>query len=456
MHRRRCPLTGRLARLGDPLSFVLRRLAPLLPPVRAGAHRLPVHIAVRDSRSDPDHARQAVKELVTDEGAHIVITMAGTQVLPAVADACADLRTPCLSTTFPRQAYEHCRTAAERDRWTYHFAWGLEDIAAVFADMWERVGGVRRVACLWNDELQGDLLRRWFAPVAAERGRPLVDPGAYREGTADFGACVEHLRRHDVNAVTSAATGADLARFHQRAREAGLDLRLLTCSRWLTYPHAESAPAPRDRAAFEGLVRARVATLVYWTPRHPHRSSVDGTTSAELADAYQQATGRMWLQPLGLAHALVDVAHHALSRADDPTDRASVAAALSRTRLETVVGPLDWTAGDSPNVARVPLAGGQWHPKPPTATNCTSSPTPRPRTCPSPRTCSPRADPRRAPAAQPPRAGAAARRSRGGAASRRRRLAPGPAARLLRRRIPRGRPAPLGATAAAIGMIYLI
>ncbi|CAL9329013.1 hypothetical protein SUDANB113_00028 [Streptomyces sp. enrichment culture] len=83
------------------------------------------------------------------------------------------------------QAYLHARDAApgHRFRWTYHFAWGLDDIAAVFADLWERVGGRSTVGCLWNDDLQGTLLRHeryGFAPVTsparAHPGRPRCLP----------------------------------------------------------------------------------------------------------------------------------------------------------------------------------------------------------------------------------------------------------------------------------------
>lgn len=109
---------------------------------------------------------------------------------------------------------------------------------------------------------------------------------------------------------------------------------------------------------------ARVATLVYWSPGHPYRSSLDGTTRAELARAYQETTGASWLQPLGLAHALLETALHALATAADPADRASVADAVARTRLDTIAGTLDWTGGPKPNIALLPLVGGQWHPSP--------------------------------------------------------------------------------------------
>lgn len=353
------PRTGRLARLGQPLAFALERLASRLTHITQGTRRHRVRLAWRDSRSEPDGARRAVAELVRDENVRMVVTMDGTRTLPAVADACEVLSIPCLSTVFPWQAYVSGRGTepARPFRWTYHFAWGLDDIAAVFAEMWERVGPGRTVGCLWNDGPQGQSLRHpghGFAPVAAARGHTLVDPGGYREPAACFERHVRRFKEAGAEVVTSAATVEDLALFQRQAREAGLRPRLITCSRWLTYP--------RENAATDGLSNTRVATLVYWTPRHPFHCSLDGTTAAALAGDYQRTTGRPWLQPLGPAHALVEIAAHALATAADPTDRPAIAAALGRTRLPTIAGLIDFTCGPTPNVALLPLAGGQWRP----------------------------------------------------------------------------------------------
>ncbi|MFD5007734.1 ABC transporter substrate-binding protein [Streptomyces mutabilis] len=360
------PLTGRLAPLGKPLTYVLRALAPQLAHVRNGNRRYDVTTAVRDSRSDPAAARQAVHDLVTADQAHIVLTMAGTQVLPAVADACEELGVPCLSTTFPWQAYVHSRGVdrGHAFRWTYHFAWGLDDIATVFARMWEQIDGPHIAGCLWNDDLQGTLLRHHeygFAPVTSARGHTLADLGPYREPATDFHTQVGRMREHGVDIVTSAATATDLALFHHQARQAGLRPRLITCSRWLTYPHTHTTAAP---GIHDELADARVATLVYWSPNHPYRSSLDGTTCADLAHAYQRDTGESWLQPLGLAHALVETAHHALTTANDPTDHAAVAHTLAGTSLATIAGSLDWKRGPTPNIALLRVAGGQWRPGP--------------------------------------------------------------------------------------------
>ncbi|GAA3642294.1 hypothetical protein GCM10022267_31190 [Lentzea roselyniae] len=133
-----------------------------------------------------------------------------------------------------------------------------------------------------------------------------------------------------VQVVTAAADARDLAEFAAAAGRRGLRPLLITCSRWLSYPFGAE------------------------------RAALDGRSAAELAAAYEKMTGRPWLQPLGLAHALVEVAVHALRSADDPGDRHAVAAALAQTRLDTIGGTLDWTAGPASSIARVPLTSGRW------------------------------------------------------------------------------------------------
>lgn len=302
-----------------PLDFVARALP------------WPVDVLVRDSASTPEGARAAALSLA-DAGVRVVVTLGGTETLPAVARACTEREVPCVSTTLPWQVFaDEVFGDAHRPGWAFHFSWGLDDIAAVFADLWERLGPALTVGCLWNDGTQGRALRRWFRPVAEARGHRLVDL-SYRE----HGGELPDLA--GVGVVTSAATAGDLATAIGRVRP-----RLVTCSRWLTYPFGVARHALLDR----------VATIVYWTPDLDHR----GGSGRDLATAYETATGSPWLQPVGVAHAALEVACHAVAAS---ATRAGTAEVLAGARLETAVGSLDWAGGPVPGVARIPLAGGQW------------------------------------------------------------------------------------------------
>ncbi|WP_200797524.1 ABC transporter substrate-binding protein [Streptoalloteichus hindustanus] len=334
--------TGRLRSLGEALLFVINDLLARWGPDH------PVALAVLDSGSTSEGAVAAAEELARRAEVGVVITLAGSHTVPAVARACARAGVPSVSTMLPWQVFREQSGGPDR---AFHFAWGLDDIARAFAEMW-RMAGASRVGCLWNDDVQGRALRSaggGFVATARAAGVELVDLGAYREARADFAEQVAALAASGADVVTSAGTPQDLARFWAATTEAGLRLRLLTSSRWLTYPFGAA------QADVDG-----VATVVSWTPRGATRSSLGGRSAEELARGYEKVTGRPWLQPLGLAHALVEVAVHAVTATADPRDRDAVARTLAATCLETVAGRLDWTRGPAPNVARLPLAGGQW------------------------------------------------------------------------------------------------
>ncbi|HEV3361904.1 MAG TPA: ABC transporter substrate-binding protein [Pseudonocardiaceae bacterium] len=331
--------TGRLAALGTPLRFAAQAYED--GAARRGGGRPTV--SIRDSRSTPDGAADAVRRLVEDERAALILTLGGTATVPAVARACAEVGVPCLSTTLPWQVL------GERRGLGFHACWGLDDIAAAFASAWARVPGIDALGCLWNAGPQGAALRSaesGFAAQAARLGLRLVDPGGYAEDSADFRREAGVFAEAGVRVVTSAATARDLRGFHRRALRAGLRLALISCSRWLSYPIGAR------ESGVDGVV-----TPVYWTPRHPYTSSLDGSSCAELAAGYTTATGQGWLQPLGMAHALFEVAQHALDNADEPE---AIAKVLAETRLATIAGTLDWSDGPAQGVARVPLATGQW------------------------------------------------------------------------------------------------
>jgi branched-chain amino acid transport system substrate-binding protein len=104
----------------------------------------------------------------------------------------------------------------------------------------------------------------------------------------------------------------------------------------------------------------KLATVAFWHPTFPYKSSLTGLTSQELADKYEKDTGKQWNQMLGDNTALIDAGVAALKSSDDPKNRESVAKALSTLKVMTPVGQLDWSKGPFPNVYPMVFAGTQW------------------------------------------------------------------------------------------------
>jgi branched-chain amino acid transport system substrate-binding protein len=103
-----------------------------------------------------------------------------------------------------------------------------------------------------------------------------------------------------------------------------------------------------------------MSTEIWWSPRHPFKSSLTGASAADLAAQYTKDTRKQWTQPLGFIHALFEVGTDVLKRSENLDDKGATIAAIKATQLDTIVGPIAWGRGPVPNVCKTPLVGGQW------------------------------------------------------------------------------------------------
>jgi branched-chain amino acid transport system substrate-binding protein len=276
-----------------------------------------------------------------------------------VADACEAAGTPCISTLTPYQSWYLARhpapdpAARKPYRWTWHFFWGLEDVIGVFADMWGQVETNQVLGGLWPDDSDGRAWSLGFPNVLRNQGYRIVDPGRYRGQQDSFSTEIDAFEAAGAQIVTGVPLPGDFANFWKQARRRAYRPRIASVAKALVFPAFVEAMGAAD-----GL-----STEVSWSPWHPFTSSLTGASAAQLAEDFQRQTGRQWIQPIGFVHALFEVAASVLRRTGDIADKAALVDAIGSTRLDTVVGRVDWThvQADFPNVARTPLVGGQWH-----------------------------------------------------------------------------------------------
>jgi branched-chain amino acid transport system substrate-binding protein len=353
------PQSGPLSAFGEADGFVLegvRRLWRDGLVIGGRAHQ--VEIRVRDSRSSPTRAGEAARELIIADRVDLMLAAFTPETTNPVADACERAGIPCITTAAPYQAWYLGRDPAPDPdrprpyRWTWHFFAGLEDVNEVFADMWEQVETNQVLATLWPDDGDGRAWSRYFPGALRAQGYRIVNPGRYPAGKGGFEAEIDQFRADGVQIVTGVMPPSDFATFWREARRKRYRPRVATLGKALLFPAFVEAMGAAD-----GL-----STEVWWSPRHPFTSSLTGARASQLAEAYTGATGRQWIQPLGFAHALFEVAAAVLARAGDVGDKQGLADAIKATSMDTVVGPVDWTSSQAifPNVSRTPLVGGQW------------------------------------------------------------------------------------------------
>jgi branched-chain amino acid transport system substrate-binding protein len=197
----------------------------------------------------------------------------------------------------------------------------------------------------WGDKKLG------FPPVLAGKGYSLVDPGRYQDLSTDFSAQIETFKQRNVQILTGVVIPPDFTTFWTQARQQGFRPKIASVAKALLFPVAVEAL---------GEAANNLSSEVWWSPNHPFKSSLTGATATALAQAWTTSTGRQWTQCLGFIHAQFELALDALTRSGAPRDKDAVARAIAATKLNTIVGPIDFSGGPVKNVAKTPLVGGQW------------------------------------------------------------------------------------------------
>ncbi|HEU4440370.1 MAG TPA: ABC transporter substrate-binding protein [Methylomirabilota bacterium] len=351
------PQTGPLAGFGETDSFVvagIRKAVGKGLSVRGAS--MPVEILVRDSQSDPNRAAEVASRLILSDKVDLMLVSSTPETTNPVSDQCEANGMPCISSVCPWQPWFFGRGGKPETGFksTFHFFWGLEDIIGVFVDMWSTLPTNKVVGALWPNDGDGNAwsdAQRGFPPALAKAGYKLVDPGRYPNLTDDFSAQISAFKKDNVEIVTGVPIPPDWTTFWKQAAQQGFKPKIATVGKALLFPRSVEAL---------GNLGDGMSTEVWWTPRHPFKSSLTGASAADLAAAYTKDTKKQWTQPLGFTHALFEVAVDVLKRTASPDDKGAIVTAIRATDLNTVVGPVSWAKGPVPNVTKTPLVGGQW------------------------------------------------------------------------------------------------
>jgi branched-chain amino acid transport system substrate-binding protein len=357
------PETGSLADFGQADAFVLSQMRSYFGKhgITVAGKKHSVEILTRDSQSTDAEASTVANDLILNSKVNLMLVSSTPDTTNPVSDACEANGVPCISTVAPWQSWfvarggkiGATRAASSSFKWTYHFFWGLEDLIAIYLDMWAEVSTNKIVGGLWPNDADGDAFANTttgIPPAVEKKGYKVVDPGRYADGTTDFTPQISDFKSHNVEIFAGVPIPPDFTTFWKQAHQQGFRPKIANVAKALLFPSAVDAL---------GNLGNNLATECWWSPHHPFSSSLTGQSSAELAAAYTKATGKQWTQPIGFAHALFEVANSALKKSKS-LSAADIVASISTLKTSTVVGPLDWNTGPVKNVTKTPLVGAQW------------------------------------------------------------------------------------------------
>ena len=351
------PRTGPLAGFGEADDYILGDLKAVFgSKVVIGGVTHPIEIVAKDTQSSPDTAAQVAGSLILSDKVDLIVVASTPETTNPVSDQCEANGVPCISTVAPWQPFFLVRQKDPAKpvpfEWSFHFFWGLEDIIAVYLDMWNTLSTNKIVGGLFPNDGDGNAWGANFGAPFATAGYTLKDPGRYENGAQDFSAQITAYKAAGADILTGVPIPPDFTNFYKQAIQQGFKPKAASIGKALLFPSSVEAL---------GTLGEGLSSEVWWSPTHPFKSSLTGASAQALADGYTAATTKQWTQPIGFAHALFEVAIDALNRTANIDDKGSIRDALKATKLDTIVGTVDWTLGKPfPGISKTPLVGGQW------------------------------------------------------------------------------------------------
>ena len=352
------PRTGALADFGQCDTFTIAQMQKLFAKgIKVGGSTHPLEIYAQDAQSSSARAGMVAQNLITAHQIDLMLVEGTPDITNPVCDICEAASVPCISSVAPWQAWFFGRNGNPKVpfKWTYHFFWGLGDIINVFLDIWKQVPNNKAVGALWPNDADGNA---WassttgFPPADKAAGYTIVDPGRYADGTMDFSSQLSQFKSMNCEIVTGVPIPPDFTTFWQQALQQGFNPKIASVGKALLFPAAVDALGSHG----DGM-----STELWWSPGHPYKSSLTGQSCAQLASAWEVSNGE-WTQPLGFTHAMFEIAANVLSRTSNLDSNTDIINAIKATKLDTIVGHIDWSKGPLPNVALTLLAGAQWRP----------------------------------------------------------------------------------------------
>ena len=361
------PLTGGLASFGVPDQYCVSRAKGAIGSglVLGDGQMHPISITVSDSQSDDNRAAQVAGDLINNTKVDILLAASTPDTCVPVADQAEAATTPCLTCDCPWQSYVGTRANGDLThvfQWTYHVFWGAEDMEANFLDIWSQLSTNKVIATMYPNDADGNALKPIFVPAYQAAGYTISDASGFQDGTVDFSTQISKFKTAGAEIGTGIFIPPDFSTFWKQAAQQSWVPKAATYAKALLFPQSVEALGP---------IANGLTTEVWWTPNHPFTSSLLNQNCQQFAADFETTQKQEWTQPL--MHFLVfEWAIDVLKRTTSVDDKNAIMTAVKATNLQTIAGPIDftaplqppgppWTVGAVPHrTERLQVTTGRW------------------------------------------------------------------------------------------------
>jgi branched-chain amino acid transport system substrate-binding protein len=345
-------LTGARSAFGEAGVWVEKQLTGLLKAgIKVGGKTYAIEPIIRDSQSDVNRTASIANELVLKENVDLMLINDG-QADPA-NEICDNNGTPAINTGQPMEPW-HAARGSTPDKgfpWTFLFMWPVADMFGNYLGLWNSVKTNRKVGTFYVDNAAGQSFKGIFSDTLPKAKFIEVFGGMFRMETDDFSNQVEKWKTGDAQILTGLAFPPHMSTLFGQMGQAGYKPEVNTVAAAALFASAVTSYGPSGNG---------LTTEIWWSPRWGTASSLTHQTAQQLADDWENSTGKQWTQPLGFSYALWEIGLQALKDSGDPKNREAVRHAIKNLNMETMVGKVDFKNSKFPSTALTELAGGQW------------------------------------------------------------------------------------------------
>ena len=345
-------LTGPRGAFGEAGAWVEKQIEGLVKAgMKIGKKTYAIEPILRDSQSDVNRTASIGNELVLKEKVDLVLINDG--LAAPTNEICDQNGVPAINFGIQPEPWHAARgsTMEKGFPWTFLFMWRTSDLFANFIGLWNSVKTNRKVGTFYVDNEAGQSFKGVFSETLPKNNFQEVFGGMFRIETDDFSNQVAKWKEGGAQILTGLAFPPHMSTLFGQMGQAGYKPEVITVAAAALFASAVTSYG----ASGNGLT-----TEIWWSPRWGTTSSLTHQTAQQLADQWEETTGKQWTQPLGYSHALWEVGFQVLKNSGEPKNHEAVRHAIKNLDMETVVGKVDFKNSKYPSTALTELAGGQW------------------------------------------------------------------------------------------------
>lgn len=307
------PITGPLADVGKDTPWVdENKLGPINKAggLVVGGQRCKIQYQIYDSKSTVAGSAEAATRAILSDKVDFLLAQGTPDTTNAPSDLCERNLVPCVMTNTPVEAWLFGPDGKPKTyKYAYEFFFSVPDLVANHLGMIKSLpGGFNgSIGYLYPNDPDGTVFASLFDPAYKKEGWKPTDPGRFAQGLPDFSSIINQFKRNKVEVVTGVLAPPDLQNYLQQAAQAGFKPKMYVIDKATGYPEPMNAI---------GKPGYGILSVNFWSPAYPGRSKFGGYDGQGLVDAYEKATGKQYIPPLGYDDASYDILLDAIQRAN--------------------------------------------------------------------------------------------------------------------------------------------